>query len=31
MSQESQVDQEIRECLERIDALLNKILAKLDS
>jgi len=31
MSQESQVDREICECLERIDALLNKILEKLNS
>jgi hypothetical protein len=29
--QESQVDREIRECLERIDALLNKILEKLNA
>jgi len=31
MNQESQVDREIRECLERIDALLNKILEKLNA
>jgi hypothetical protein len=29
--QESQVDQEIRECLERIDALFAKIMEKLNS
>jgi len=29
--QESQVDREIRECLERIDVLLNKILEKLNA
>jgi len=31
MSQESQVDREIRECLERIDALFAKIMEKLNS
>jgi len=29
--QESRVDREIRECLERIDVLLNKILEKLNA